>query len=424
MRSKEWNAIVVAGCLSFGSLSRAQTAPQPIAEAGEVAPQGLVVAPTAPASLPPVPTPEAPRALFIQRDIAPVEAPGAVPAAPPAAPGTQYLRIQAMPPAGGQAGGYGRMPGVARGARDAWIGVAVSPVSAALAHQLRLEDGSGVVVESVFPNTPAQKAGLQQYDVIERINDTPVAGPEQFSAAVRSHRAGGKITLRVIREGESTEIRVKLSRKIVSSDQQYQPLSGQSQPNAQFNYQADTHPRLWVPRSPGGPMGVPYGQPGAGRSPGPQSWTPAPPEAGPNQPYPPFAPTPGAMPPQPLSQPGAPGAPGEHFSPPPAPFQPRMMPGQSSHGFFQADSRRQGASVQVCYENGRLTVTVYSPDGNMIMKGPVEALMNQPGLPSDARRILQRLRADRASSAAPAPRKEKPRDDDEDEDDDAPTPRR
>lgn len=100
---------------------------------------------------------------------------------------------------------------------------------------------------------------------------------------------------------------------------------------------------------------------------------------------------------------------------------PTGMPVQPDYRPFPNESRGQGSSVRLDYENGQLTATVYSPDGKIMMKGPVEALVNQPGLPSDARRMLQRLRSDRSSKAL-KPKKEKPRkdkDDEEEDDDDA-----
>jgi serine protease Do len=62
-------------------------------------------------------------------------------------------------------------------------GVTVRPVTPQLAARYRLPDGiQGVMVQSVDPGSPA--AGwLQPGDVIEQVNDDPVATPEEFAAA-------------------------------------------------------------------------------------------------------------------------------------------------------------------------------------------------------------------------------------------------
>ena len=45
---------------------------------------------------------------------------------------------------------------------------------------------NGVIVASVQPATPAEKAGLKQYDVITKIDDTEVSsGVELQSALIR-----------------------------------------------------------------------------------------------------------------------------------------------------------------------------------------------------------------------------------------------
>jgi hypothetical protein len=450
MRWKYWNATFVAGCLSFAGMARAQTAPEPTPDIEEAEPLVLEGAPDVFAKpLPPTPAPEAPPPVFIQSGVAPPPNPAALPPMPAPPPGARFFaggggmaRAEAQPD-----GSYRVQVVNSRSGRDVWIGVAVSPVSAALAHQLRLDEGTGVVVESVYPNTPAQKAGVQQYDVIERIDDQPVGGPEQFSAVVRSHRSGGKVTLAIIREGEPTDLTVKLSRRAPSTPDQpgAYPPGAPPQPQPPFGDQAGPKPRFFAPPQPPGAMpGQSYYRPDAPafpRSPGERPWTPAPPPPGgmmPGQPYPEvpaapggagqrfwgggMAPPAGMMPGQPSPYaPAAPGGGGARFwggaMPPPT-----GMPGQPDYRPSPRDSRGQGSSVRLDYENGQLTATVYAPDGRIVTKGPAEALMNQPGLPPDARRMLQRIRSDRSSAKALKPKKEKPRkdkDDDEQEDDDA-----
>lgn len=444
MRWKYWNATFVAGCLSVAGLAPAQVALEPAPEAVEAEPLVLQEAPDVPPRPLPTPAPEAPRPLLIQPGAMPQPTPAALPPGVPAGP--YYVAAgRAMAGAGAQPGASYRVQLFnARGGREPWIGVAVSPVPPALAHQLHLDEGSGVVVESVYPKTPAEKAGLQQYDIIERIDGKGFGGPEQFSAYIRSHNSGGKITLSIIREGEPTEVAVRLSRRPPSASDQpgaYPPGLPPWQSQTPYGNQAAPRPRFFTaPQPPGAMPTQPYGQPGAPafpRASGQSFSPPVPMPPGgmtPGQPYPEMpanpgarmwgyakTPPPGVMPGQPSPQmPAAPGdGGGARFWGPANPRPPGVMPGQP---YYRAipDSPSQGSSVRLEYENGQLTATVYSPDGKIMMKGPVEALMNQPGVPSDARRMLQRLRADRSSAKAIKPKKQKSRkDDDEDEDDDA-----
>jgi len=98
----------------------------------------------------------------------------------------------------------------AQGQALARIGVTVSRASPAIASQLNLRPNSGLVVESVVPGSPAEQAGIQQYDVIERLDNQPLANPMQLDRSGRSNPAGGQLNLSVIREGKRMRIVLRL----------------------------------------------------------------------------------------------------------------------------------------------------------------------------------------------------------------------
>lgn len=50
-----------------------------------------------------------------------------------------------------------------------WIGVGCSPATETLRSQLRLEPGTGLVVDHVFPDSPAAKAGLKVHDLLLKV---------------------------------------------------------------------------------------------------------------------------------------------------------------------------------------------------------------------------------------------------------------
>lgn len=98
----------------------------------------------------------------------------------------------------------------AQAGRGTILGVAASKASPAMVHQLRLDPDSGIVVENVISGSAAQKAGIRQYDVIVKLDDELLTSPEQFAAAVRTHKPGEEITLEVIREGRRRHVNVTL----------------------------------------------------------------------------------------------------------------------------------------------------------------------------------------------------------------------
>ena len=118
--------------------------------------------------------------------------------------------------------------GFRAGQTAAWLGVAVSPVPPVLAYQLRLKPGTGVIVDNVLPDSPADKAGLEQYDLIQKLDDQRISSPEQLTRLVASHKAGQDVTLTIIREGKRQTVDVTLTRP------RSRPMTAYYPPGAKF----------------------------------------------------------------------------------------------------------------------------------------------------------------------------------------------
>lgn len=111
----------------------------------------------------------------------------------------------------GGGGGFGFMwPGAIRAEKHTWLGIAVSPATPVVAHQLKLPEGVGLVVDEVMPAGPAAKAGLKQYDVLRKLDDQLLVNPEQLETLVRMHKSGDQVTLNVFHDGESTDLKLTL----------------------------------------------------------------------------------------------------------------------------------------------------------------------------------------------------------------------
>ncbi|MBI3099397.1 MAG: PDZ domain-containing protein [Planctomycetes bacterium] len=89
------------------------------------------------------------------------------------------------------------------------FGATLSVLDPALRYQLDLPEEEGVLVESVVPGSPAEKAGLNQYDVILKVNGESVVSAlgfrRQWKEAARSLPA--EVT--VVREGRREVFRVE-----------------------------------------------------------------------------------------------------------------------------------------------------------------------------------------------------------------------
>jgi hypothetical protein len=91
------------------------------------------------------------------------------------------------------------------------MGIGVSPVSPLAEHQLKLPPGVGLVVDEVIPDSPAAKAGLQEYDIFIKLDDQLLVNPEQLATLVRMHKPGEDVGLMVIHEGKPGPVKVTLA---------------------------------------------------------------------------------------------------------------------------------------------------------------------------------------------------------------------
>jgi S1-C subfamily serine protease len=96
--------------------------------------------------------------------------------------------------------GNGQGPGGEQGengTQSALAGVQIDSLNSDTSTQMKLPSHvTGVIVTSVDETSPAGEAGLQEGDVIERVNHQKVTGPSDFDAAV--HAAGNRQLLLLV----------------------------------------------------------------------------------------------------------------------------------------------------------------------------------------------------------------------------------
>ncbi|EMI18994.1 M6 family metalloprotease domain protein [Rhodopirellula maiorica SM1] len=82
----------------------------------------------------------------------------------------------------------------------AWLGVMLSPT----------EEGQGVRVERVMPESPAADAGLRSGDIIVKCDKRAVSDAQTFASSVEDKGPGTKLQLTVKRDGDQKQISVTL----------------------------------------------------------------------------------------------------------------------------------------------------------------------------------------------------------------------
>ena len=90
--------------------------------------------------------------------------------------------------------------------RRGWIGMDARSVPLQLAHSFNLNAPSALVVTNVFPNTPADEAGLKMGDMILAINDTPLIDTQQAIINITQLHPGTPVKLRLFRDGSSRDV--------------------------------------------------------------------------------------------------------------------------------------------------------------------------------------------------------------------------
>jgi S1-C subfamily serine protease len=91
------------------------------------------------------------------------------------------------------------------------LGVRLEDVDRDDVTRLKLPAERGAIVKSVSADTPAQKAGLQEGDVILRYEDETVQSAAQLSRLVRETPAGRTVTLEVSRGGVAQKLSATLA---------------------------------------------------------------------------------------------------------------------------------------------------------------------------------------------------------------------
>lgn len=126
----------------------------------------------------------------------------------------QKIIRQAMGGIGGRLGGIGAWPFPGLGAPvpgEGRLGVRLDQVPAALADQLELPAGRGLLVVEVVPGSAADKAGVKPSDIIvEFAGQIVTDDAQEMVRRVNEAKSGEKIELTVLRKGKKVIMQVEL----------------------------------------------------------------------------------------------------------------------------------------------------------------------------------------------------------------------
>ena len=94
-----------------------------------------------------------------------------------------------------------------------WLGVTIQDLKGDLAEYYGMKDKSGVLVASVVPGDPADRAGIQPKDIITEVNDKQVSTSRDLTNLAARLGVGDTAKVTVVRDGRQKTFEVKVGKR-------------------------------------------------------------------------------------------------------------------------------------------------------------------------------------------------------------------
>jgi serine protease Do len=91
-----------------------------------------------------------------------------------------------------------------------WLGVSIQEVTPELAKSFGLKEKKGALVAQVVPGSPAEKAKIEQGDVITEFDGKEIAESKDLPRIVASTPVGKSVTVKIWKDGKVTDRQVKI----------------------------------------------------------------------------------------------------------------------------------------------------------------------------------------------------------------------
>lgn len=101
-----------------------------------------------------------------------------------------------------------------------WLGVSIQDLSPELAEYYGVKDGKGALVGEVFQGDPADKAGIRPNDVIIEVDGDKIEASRDLSQKIAGIPVGGKVNLKVIRDGKERTFKVEITKRTEDKENQ------------------------------------------------------------------------------------------------------------------------------------------------------------------------------------------------------------
>ncbi len=112
-----------------------------------------------------------------------------------------------------------------------WFGVGIQDLTPELRKHFEISEENGVIVNQIYEDSPAKKAGLKIGDIIVEVDGKEVDNAQSLVKEVLKKPIGKNVKLGVIRDGDSKEIKIK-TKEMPSSISGVEEYPGKSKEKA------------------------------------------------------------------------------------------------------------------------------------------------------------------------------------------------
>ncbi|UCF04760.1 MAG: trypsin-like peptidase domain-containing protein [bacterium] len=97
--------------------------------------------------------------------------------------------------------------------RGVWTGLEVRELTQELAQVLNIEFNSGLFIDRIFEDSPAEEAGLEVGDIIVEVNGIRVQNVKQANRSIFGLRVGDRLNLIILRNGNQMSVVLTLAER-------------------------------------------------------------------------------------------------------------------------------------------------------------------------------------------------------------------
>ncbi|MHB1450469.1 MAG: S1C family serine protease [Coriobacteriia bacterium] len=91
-----------------------------------------------------------------------------------------------------------------------YLGISSMTINSRVAELYELPVEAGALIDTVSAGSPAEAAGIEPGDIVTSIGGTPVASVEDVFLAIRSHRVGDRVAVKIVRGDETLTLEATL----------------------------------------------------------------------------------------------------------------------------------------------------------------------------------------------------------------------